>query len=584
MSYQVLARKWRPRFFDEMVGQEHVLRALINALNEGRLHHAYLFSGTRGVGKTTIARILAKCLNCEEGISARPCGVCGSCKEIAEGRFVDLIEVDAASRTRVEDTRELLDNVQYAPTRGRFKVYLIDEVHMLSSHSFNALLKTLEEPPAHVKFLLATTDPQKLPVTILSRCLQFSLKNMTPERIVEYLARVLDAEKLQYEEPALWSLGRAAQGSMRDALSLTDQAIAYGEGIVGEEQVNAMLGTMDRGRLFKMAEVMAKANAAEVMNEVAAMAEHGPDFDEVLQGLLHIWHRAALAQVVPDAIENSQGDRDAIVQLGMAMQPEDLQLYYQIALQGRKDLAIAPEPRQGFEMVLLRMLAFRPAPDVVPELDLVGALQVTTEKKKILTQPSDLPNAEQSSAPVADLIVNKKPVAGGMATSLMDASAAPVAAAAIPLAEQRATMTAVENLHAGVIEQGELPELQPHTWWQWVDRLKLAGLPMVIARSSALVRIVNGVLHFDVDPEQGALFNESQRLRIQDALRALIADVHIEMTLVAPRGETPEQRRQRLHAESFYAAKQAIESDPVVNHIVSEMGGVVVEETIRPVS
>jgi len=382
MSYQVLARKWRPRFFDEMVGQEHVLRALINALNEGRLHHAYLFTGTRGVGKTTIARILAKCLNCEEGVSARPCGVCGSCKEIAEGRFVDLIEVDAASRTRVEDTRELLDNVQYAPTRGRFKVYLIDEVHMLSSHSFNALLKTLEEPPAHVKFLLATTDPQKLPVTILSRCLQFSLKNMTPERIVEYLARVLDAEKFQYEEPALWSLGRAAQGSMRDALSLTDQAIAYGEGIVGEEQVNAMLGTMDRGRLFKMAEVMAKANAAEVMNEVAAMAEHGPDFDEVLQGLLHIWHRAALAQVVPDAIENSQGDRDAILKLGMAMQPEDLQLYYQIALQGRKDLAMAPEPRQGFEMVLLRMLAFRPAPDVVPELDLVSALQVATEKKK----------------------------------------------------------------------------------------------------------------------------------------------------------------------------------------------------------
>ena len=680
MSYQVLARKWRPRFFDEMVGQEHVLRALINALNEGRLHHAYLFTGTRGVGKTTIARILAKCLNCEEGVSARPCGVCGSCKEIAEGRFVDLIEVDAASRTRVEDTRELLDNVQYAPTRGRFKVYLIDEVHMLSSHSFNALLKTLEEPPAHVKFLLATTDPQKLPVTILSRCLQFSLKNMTPERIVEYLARVLDAEKFQYEEPALWSLGRAAQGSMRDALSLTDQAIAYGEGIVGEEQVNAMLGTMDRGRLFKMAEVMAKANAADVMNEVAAMAEHGPDFDEVLQGLLHIWHRAALAQVVPDAIENSQGDRDAILNLGMAMQPEDLQLYYQIALQGRKDLAMAPEPRQGFEMVLLRMLAFRPAPDVVPELDLVGALQVATEKKKTLiprpdaldavveaevapvvtevvnhvdlkapmvseveseasvlvekSETIDSPtivlsefNNEQSAAPVAGLsdrfddvpsfddehspsfptdsslpnasldvpwdepspeLVPKvrtenRPIARGMATSLMDAPATPVAAA-IPVAEQRGTIVAVEDLDAGVVEQSELPELQPHTWWQWVDRLKLAGLPMAIARNSALVQIADGVLRFDVDPAQGALFNESQRLRIQDALSALIADARIEMELVSPRGETPEQRRQRLHAESFYAAKQAIESDPVVNHILSEMGGAVVEETIRPVS
>ena len=297
MSYQVLARKWRPRFFDEMVGQEHVLRALINALNEERLHHAYLFTGTRGVGKTTIARILAKCLNCEQGVSARPCGECSACREISEGRFVDLIEVDAASRTKVEDTRELLDNVQYAPTRGRFKVYLIDEVHMLSTHSFNALLKTLEEPPAHVKFLLATTDPQKLPVTVLSRCLQFSLKNMTPERIVGYLHKVLEAEKIGFEDGALWQLGRAAQGSMRDALSLTDQAIAYGEGQVGEAQVNAMLGTMDRGRLFKLAEVMAEAEPQAVMAEVAAMAEHGPDYDEVLQGLLGIWHRAALSQV-----------------------------------------------------------------------------------------------------------------------------------------------------------------------------------------------------------------------------------------------------------------------------------------------
>jgi len=374
MSYQVLARKWRPRFFDEMVGQEHVLRALINALNEERLHHAYLFTGTRGVGKTTIARILAKCLNCEQGVSARPCGTCSSCQEIAEGRFVDLIEVDAASRTKVEDTRELLDNVQYAPTRGRFKVYLIDEVHMLSTHSFNALLKTLEEPPAHVKFLLATTDPQKLPVTILSRCLQFSLKNMTPEKIVSYLAQVLDAEGLSYEEPALWQLGRAAQGSMRDALSLTDQAIAYGEGQVGEAQVNAMLGTMDRGRLFKLAEVMARANASEVLAEVSAMAGHGPDYDEVLQGLLTIWHRASLAQVVPDAIDNTQGDRDAILKLAVNMQPEDLQLYYQIALSGRADLNLAPDPRQGFEMILLRMLAFRPVTEAPVDLDLPGAL------------------------------------------------------------------------------------------------------------------------------------------------------------------------------------------------------------------
>ncbi|MFY9179295.1 MAG: DNA polymerase III subunit gamma/tau, partial [Venatoribacter sp.] len=315
MSYQVLARKWRPRFFDEMVGQEHVLRALINALNKQQLHHAYLFTGTRGVGKTTIARILAKCLNCEQGISARPCGECSACKEIAEGRFVDLIEVDAASRTKVEDTRELLDNVQYAPTRGRFKVYLIDEVHMLSSHSFNALLKTLEEPPAHVKFLLATTDPQKLPITVLSRCLQFNLKNMAPQQVVEHLTNVLNTENIPFEDSALWQLGRAAQGSMRDALSLTDQAIAYGEGQVMEAQVNTMLGTMDRGRLFKLAELMAKADASELLNLIKQMAEQAVDYDEALQGLLSIWHRTALAQVVPAAIDNSEGERDAILQL-----------------------------------------------------------------------------------------------------------------------------------------------------------------------------------------------------------------------------------------------------------------------------
>lgn len=404
MSYQVLARKWRPRFFDEMVGQEHVLRALINSLNSQQLHHAYLFTGTRGVGKTTIARILAKCLNCEQGISARPCGECGSCIEISEGRFVDLIEVDAASRTRVEDTRELLENVQYAPSRGRFKVYLIDEVHMLSTHSFNALLKTLEEPPAHVKFLLATTDPQKLPITVLSRCLQFNLKNMPAEKIVDYLHRVLKAESVGYEEPALWQLGRAAQGSMRDALSLTDQAIAYGEGQISEDNVHAMLGTMDRGRLFKIAEVMAKADASEVMAEIAEMAEHSPDYDEVIQGLLTIWHKAALAQAVPEAIDNNEGEREAILALAAAMQAEDLQLYYQIGISGRADLALAPNARQGFEMLVLRMLAFRPVSQAPADLDLTSSLQ----KKKLIEQPTaelntkadvaDEPNVEDETA------------------------------------------------------------------------------------------------------------------------------------------------------------------------------------------
>ena len=677
MSYQVLARKWRPRFFDEMVGQEHVLKALINALNDGRLHHAYLFTGTRGVGKTTIARILAKCLNCEEGVSARPCGVCSSCREISEGRFVDLIEVDAASRTRVEDTRELLDNVQYAPTRGRFKVYLIDEVHMLSTHSFNALLKTLEEPPAHVKFLLATTDPQKLPVTVLSRCLQFSLKNMTPERIVQYLGHVLKEENIGYEEAALWSLGRAAQGSMRDALSLTDQAIAYGEGKVGEEQVNAMLGTMNRGHLFRLAGLMAQGDAAAILREVAVIAEHSPDYDEILQGLLHIWHKTALAQLVADAVDNTEGDQEAIRQLAQTMAAEDLQLYYQIGLQGRKDLSLAPEPRQGFEMVLLRMLAFRPAPEVMPELDLESLLEkkksltesgetapaqaavVTTRPAVVETEPAAAPVLPPSFDPV-DAGARTEPVAeddnppweinpadatetalaveetpepesgedaqlppGGFAGGASDPSEQPAQQPAPPLAEaQRAVPASAQagpgNMARALLdgasaavpgvqpepqpegqpgptsasddpvtvdsheEAAVLPELSPHTWWQWVEHLPLAGLPMAIARNSALTGMTDGTLEFDVDPGQGALYNDSQKERIQTALRTLLPEVRISMTLCPPRGETPEQRRQRQQAEARWAAQQAIDSDPLVNQILNELGGYVIEDSVRP--
>lgn len=360
MSYQVLARKWRPRLFREMVGQTHVLQALINALDQNRLHHAYLFTGTRGVGKTTIARILAKCLNCEEGVSSEPCGVCSACREIDEGRFVDLIEVDAASRTKVEDTRELLDNVQYAPSRGRFKVYLIDEVHMLSSHSFNALLKTLEEPPAHVKFLLATTDPQKLPVTILSRCLQFSLKNMLPERVVEYLQHVLTQEQIPFDEESLWLLGRAADGSMRDGLSLTDQAIAFGNGQLRAADVRSMLGTIDHGQVFDLLNSLAAGDAKQLLVAVADLAEQGADFSGVLAELLSTLQRVAIAQVLPEAADNSLGDRERVLELAGRVSAEDIQLFYQLALHGRRDLPLAPDPRGGFEMALLRMLAFRP--------------------------------------------------------------------------------------------------------------------------------------------------------------------------------------------------------------------------------
>ncbi|MDH0725532.1 DNA polymerase III subunit gamma/tau [Stutzerimonas stutzeri] len=402
MSYQVLARKWRPRSFREMVGQTHVLKALINALDNQRLHHAYLFTGTRGVGKTTIARIIAKCLNCETGVSSTPCGQCSVCREIDEGRFVDLIEVDAASRTKVEDTRELLDNVQYAPSRGRYKVYLIDEVHMLSSHSFNALLKTLEEPPPHVKFLLATTDPQKLPVTILSRCLQFSLKNMPPERVVEHLTHVLGVENVPFEEDALWLLGRAADGSMRDAMSLTDQAIAFGEGKVLAADVRAMLGTLDHGQVYGVLQALLEGDARALLEAVRHLAEQGPDWAGVLAEMLNVLHRVAIAQALPEAVDNGQGDRDRVLALAQALPAEDVQFYYQMGLIGRRDLPLAPDPRSGFEMVLLRMLAFRPADTGdAPRTSLknLGISPATADSKPAAVAGTAAPGVSPVSAP-----------------------------------------------------------------------------------------------------------------------------------------------------------------------------------------
>ncbi|HSG88897.1 MAG TPA: DNA polymerase III subunit gamma/tau [Pseudomonadales bacterium] len=399
MAYEVLARKWRPATFATMVGQEHVLKALIHALEEDRLHHAYLFTGTRGVGKTTVARILARCLNCERGVGPEPCGECSSCMEISEGRFVDLIEVDAASRTRVEDTRELLDNVQYAPTRGRFKVYLIDEVHMLSTSSFNALLKTLEEPPPHVKFLLATTDPKKLPVTVLSRCLQFHLKNLTPERIVGHLEHVLGAEEVAFEAPALWALARAADGSMRDALSLTDQAIAHGGGRLVGEDVARMLGTIDQGALERILVALADQDGPALLACVTDLAEHAADFTAVLGDLMSVLHQVAVAQAIPDAAPRA--DVDALVatvaDAAQRLSPEDVQLFYQIALTGVRDLTWAPDARTGFEMTLLRMLAFRPEQPGGGERATASAPAATAAAAATAT-----PSSATSSAPAAD--------------------------------------------------------------------------------------------------------------------------------------------------------------------------------------
>ena len=360
MAYTALARKWRPRTFAEMVGQEHVLRSLSNALASGRVHHAFLFAGTRGVGKTTVARILAKCLNCERGVSAEPCLECGSCREIEAGRSVDLIEVDAASRTKVDDTRELLDNVQYAPTSSRFKIYLIDEVHMLSAHSFNALLKTLEEPPPHVKFLFATTDPHKLPVTVLSRCLQFNLKRLPVPLIAARLAYILDAEKIAYEAAALQLLARAADGSMRDGLSLLDQLLAFGNGAAREAEARAMLGTVTNDHVERMTLTLAGGDAAALLAIAEELEEFSPNYGQLLDELASLLERVALCQLVPDYSGDDYYAPALLQKLAAAMSPEDVQLYYQTAILGRRDLALAPDPRTGFRMTLIRMLAFRP--------------------------------------------------------------------------------------------------------------------------------------------------------------------------------------------------------------------------------
>ena len=470
MSYQVLARKWRPRSFREMVGQTHVLKALINALDSQRLHHAYLFTGTRGVGKTTIARIIAKCLNCETGITSTPCGTCSVCREIDEGRFVDLIEIDAASRTKVEDTRELLDNVQYAPSRGRFKVYLIDEVHMLSSHSFNALLKTLEEPPPYVKFILATTDPQKLPATILSRCLQFSLKNMTPERVVEHLTHVLSVENVPFEDDALWLLGRAADGSMRDAMSLTDQAIAFGEGKVLAADVRAMLGTLDHGQVFDLLQALIQGDARALLEAVRHLAEQGPDWNGVLSEILNVLHRVAIAQALPEGVDNGHGDRDRVLALAQALPAEDVQFYYQMGLIGRRDLPLAPDPRGGFEMVLLRMLAFRPADSAdAPSQPLkpVGISQATVDCAQTLavtTSVAPAPAPAPAPVTVATLAPTPEPVIEVAPQPAPVEAPSPVAAPVVDLPWNEPSVPVMEDeaVPEVVLDTvGEQPELPP---------------------------------------------------------------------------------------------------------------------------
>ena len=587
MSYQVLARRWRPQTFAQMVGQEHVLRALVTALERNRLHHAYLLTGTRGVGKTTLARLIAKCLNCEQGVSASPCGECAACREIAEGRFVDLLEIDAASRTKVEDTRDLLENVQYAPARGRFKVYLIDEVHMLSTHSFNALLKTLEEPPPHVKFLLATTDPQKLPATVLSRCLQLHLKNLSPEQISAHLAHVLREERIDFEEPALWELAVAAEGSMRDALSLTDQAIAHGGGSVATATVTEMLGYVERELLRALVEALLQASAEKVLAVVADMAAHGVDFERALAELLAVLHRVALAQTVPATLDAMHAERERFAHWAALASPADVQLYYQIGVMCRRDLPYAPDARSGLEMALLRMLAFRPAQAAdartaapapartgPPRSDTAGQGAVAPPKKP---EPAACgPAGARPASPSPALSATVTPpraagVAGAAETAAVPAAPVhPAAAAAAAPGRQAESPSAAR-----------LADVDAGNWHRVIAESDLGGMARTVA-SHCLPEAAQGEsLQLVLQQEHEILYRPQCDERIAAALTARFGHpVAVRVRTGRIEGETPAARAVRIAGERLQQAIAAIEADANVRMLMENFSGTLHRDSI----
>lgn len=543
MNYQVLARKWRPQNFKEMVGQDHVLRALINALDENRLHHAYLFTGTRGVGKTTVARNFAKALNCEQGISSSPCGVCQACVEISEGRFIDLIEVDAASRTKVEDTRELLDNILYAPTNGRFKIYLIDEVHMLSNHSFNALLKTLEEPPPHVKFLLATTDPQKLPVTVLSRCLQFNLKPMPPALISQHLEYVLGQENIVFETAALQEIAYAADGSMRDALSLTDQAIAYGHSEVKTQEVREMLGTVARDQVINIVKALSTNNATAVMSAVEQLAQMSPDYDNALSEILALLHQIALLIQVPDALDQTVLDFQQIKELSQTIIAEDVQLFYQIGLIGRRDLALAPDMRSGFEMVLLRMLAFKPVES----------------------------SQTQSVAPAAAKPTQSAPVVNSPVTNTI-------------AAERPATAPAPAANNAELVANlGKSADLNAE-WHGIVNALPVRGMAKQLALNCELKAYEDKYVVLNISNEHKSMLTPSVEEQLTKALCDFFKrDLKLKIQSGEFEHATPAVAEQKKVEDKLQSAQQSIDSDSVVQAFKDNFGATVIEQSVRPI-
>jgi len=531
MTYQVLARKWRPSNFTEVVGQDHVVKSLINALQHNRLHHAYLFTGTRGVGKTSIARILAKAINCENLQDFNPCGLCSVCIALNEGRFLDLIEVDAASRTKVEDTRDLLDNAQYAPSHGRYKVYIIDEVHMLSGHSFNALLKTLEEPPPHVKFLLATTDPHKIPVTVLSRCLQLNLKQLSPAQIYTQMAFILEQEAIEFEVPSLKLLSRAADGSMRDGLSLLDQAIVYGNGKVTTEDVSAMLGTIAQQPVTELLDALAEGNAVEILNKINDIANLTPDFSGLLQEILNALHRIALLQQIPTAIDH-EFDSDDILALSAKFSPEDVQLYYQIGLVGQRDLDLAPDPRGGFEMVMLRMLIFKPE---TQQKSTDKSVQVQSIASKVI--PVAVISKQGSVTP--SVVISESPKAVAQDTGAND-------------------------------------------WLSMIVAMKLDGFTREFANNCALDTIDDNVCTLIIDP------SHVRRVKAEEALqKALQAYRGTPVKLVIKEKKntlaTPAVLLIKEREDKQQTAVEAINSDPNIQALKEHFDARILPGTIEPV-
>jgi DNA polymerase III subunit gamma/tau len=549
MSYQVLARKWRPRNFSSLVGQEHVVRALNHALTEQRLHHAYIFTGTRGVGKTTIARILAKSLNCETGITAHPCGLCSACQEIDAGRFVDLLEVDAATNTRVEEMRQLLENAVYAPTRGRFKVYVIDEVHMLSNSAFNAMLKTLEEPPEHVKFILATTDPQKIPVTVLSRCLQFNLKQMVPAAISEYLTHILNAEGVPYELPALAVLAKGAAGSMRDALSLLDQAIAHGAGKVETDQVRAMLGAIDGGEVVRLFESLVANNLPEVVKGVDLLDSQSVSFASALQDLAAYLTQIQLLQLVPGFIVDNISEQPQLQALSKSLSPEAVQLAYQIVIQGRQELYLAPDEKSGFLMVMLRLFAFVPMSEVQSSV-VVGQKPVTLER--IPAQAIQMPSAASQQRMEHPVVYASE-------------------------VQESSTPALVVN---------KLPFVPPQDLKDWrniVAALDLSGMAKTLAQNCELREYAPPICLLRLSPSAKHLLMKPAQEKLQAAVSAYAgSQVQVRIEVAETEVDTPAVAVGKEISAKIEAAELSIEQDALINEMKSVLGATVLPGSVKP--